>query len=158
MRCGNASQLGTTEHNAHADQYLNSTGYKTWRDSNGNPSTTPPWGTLHALNLSTGEYEWQIPLGNDEARQAKCAPETGQEGKAGPVVAACGLVFVSGTDDKKLRAFDKSTGKLLWQKALPALANATACSYQVNWKQFVALSAGGTPENPAGYLMAFALP
>ena len=153
-----SSQLGTTERNAHADQYLNSTGYKTWKDPSGNPAITPPWGTLHALNLSTGEYEWQIPLGNDEIRQVKGAAETGQEGKAGPIVTAGGLVFISGTDDKKLRAFDKSTGKLLWQTTLPALANATACSYQVNRKQFVALSVGGTSENPSGYLMAFALP
>jgi len=153
-----SSQLGTTERNAHADQYLNSTGYKTWKDPSGNPAITPPWGTLHALNLSTGEYEWQIPLGNDEGRQAKGAPETGQEGKAGPIVTAGGLVFISGTDDKKLRAFNKSTGKLLWHTTLPALANATACSYQVNGKQFVALSVGGTIENPSGYLMAFALP
>ena len=153
-----SSQLGTTERNAHADQYLNSTGYKTWKDPNGNPAITPPWGTLHALNLSTSEYEWQIPLGNDKVRQAKGAPETGQEGKAGPIVTAGGLVFISGTDDKKLRAFDKSSGKLLWQTTLPALANATACSYQVNGKQYVALSVGGTTENPAGYLMAFALP
>jgi quinoprotein glucose dehydrogenase len=153
-----SSQLGTTERNAHADQYLNSTGYKTWKDPSGNPAITPPWGTLHALNLSTGEYEWQIPLGNDEARQAKGAVETGQEGKAGPIVTAGGLVFISGTEDKKLRAFDKSTGKLLWQTTLPALANATACSYQVNGKQFVALSVGGTSENPSGYLMAFTLP
>jgi len=153
-----SSQLGTTGRNAHADQYLNSTGYKTWKDPSGNPAITPPWGTLHALNLSTGEYEWQIPLGNDETRQAKGAPETGQEGKAGPIVTAGGLVFISGTDDKKLRAFDKSTGKLLWQTTLPALANATACSYQVNGKQFVALSVGGTIQNPSGYLMAFALP
>jgi len=153
-----SSQLGTTDRNTHADQYLNSTGYKTWKDPSGNPAIIPPWGTLHALNLSTGEYEWQIPLGNDEARQVKGAAETGQEGKAGPIVTAGGLLFISGTGDKKLRAFEKSSGKLLWQTTLPALANATACTYQVNGKQFVALSVGGTAENPSGYLMAFALP
>ncbi|GLU52880.1 pyrroloquinoline quinone-dependent dehydrogenase [Dyadobacter frigoris] len=157
-KSGQSSQLGTIERNAHADQYLNSTGYKTWKDPGGNPAIQPPWGTLHALNLSTGEYEWQIPLGNDKARQVKGAPETGQEGKAGPIVTAGGLVFISGTDDKKLRAFDKSTGKLLWKTTLPALANATACSYQVKGKQFVALSVGGTSENPSGFIMAFALP
>lgn len=153
-----SSQLGTTERFAKSDQYLNATGYKTWKDPSGNPAIQPPWGTLHALNLSTGEYEWQIPLGNDESRQIKGAPETGQEGKAGPIVTAGGLIFISGTDDKKLRAFDKSTGKLLWQTTLPALANATACTYQAGGKQYVAISVGGTKENPAGYVMAFALP
>lgn len=143
---------------AKADQYLNATGYKTWKDPSGNPAIQPPWGTLHALNLSTGEYEWQIPLGNDESRQIKGAPETGQEGKAGPIVTAGDLVFISGTEEKKLRAFDKSTGKLLWQTTSPALANATACTYQVWGKQYVAISVGGTKENPASYVMAFALP
>ena len=117
----------------------------------------PPWGTLHALNLSTGEYEWQIPLGNDSTRQEKGAPETGQEGKAGPIITAGGLLFISGTDDNKLRALDKATGKLLWQTTLPALANATACTYNVKGKQYVALSVGGTKENPSGFIMAFSL-
>jgi quinoprotein glucose dehydrogenase len=152
------SQLETVERNAGADQYLNITGYKTWKDPRGNPAITPPWGTLSALNLSTGEYAWQIPLGNDEARQEKDGLETGQEGKAGPIVTAGGLIFISGTDDKKLRALDKSTGKLLWETTLPALANATACTYQVKEKQYVAISVGGTTNNPSGYIMAFALP
>ena len=152
------SQLETVDRHARPDQFVNSTGYKTWKDPSGNPAITPPWGTLNALNLATGEYEWQIPLGNDSLRQQKGAPETGQEGKAGPIVTAGGVIFISGTEDKKLRAFDKATGKLLWQTTLPALANATACTYQVNGKQYVALSVGGTTENPSGFIMAFALP
>jgi quinoprotein glucose dehydrogenase len=152
------SQLETVDRQARPDQFVNSTGYKTWKDPSGNPAITPPWGTLSALNLSTGEYDWQIPLGNDSLRQQKGAPETGQEGKAGPIVTAGGVIFISGTEDNKLRALDKATGKLLWQTTLPALANATACTYQVNGKQFVALSVGGTSENPSGFIYAFALP
>jgi quinoprotein glucose dehydrogenase len=152
------SQLETVERHARPDQFVNSTGYKTWKDPSGNPAITPPWGTLNALNLATGEYEWQIPLGNDSLRQQKGTPETGQEGKAGPIVTAGGVIFISGTEDNKLRALDKVTGKLLWQTILPALANATACTYQVNGKQYVALSVGGTSENPSGFIMAFALP
>ncbi|MCW3081481.1 pyrroloquinoline quinone-dependent dehydrogenase [Segetibacter sp.] len=154
---GSVSQLETVERYANTDQYLNVTGYKTWKDPSGNPAIAPPWGTLSALNLSTGEYAWQIPLGNDTARQQKGAPETGQEGKAGPIVTAGGLIFISGTEDKKLRALDKATGKLLWQTTLPALANATACTYQVKGKQYVAISVGGTSQNPSGFIIAFAL-
>ncbi len=153
-----ASQLETVGRNEAPGQFVNSTGYKTWKDPSGNPAILPPWGTLNALNLATGEYEWQIPLGNDSLRQVNGEPETGQEGKAGPVVTAGGLIFISGTEDKKLRAFDKLTGKLLWQYQLPALANATACTYAVKGKQYVALSVGGTKENVSGFIMSFALP
>jgi len=137
--------------------YMNISGYVTWKDPSGNPAIKPPWGTLHALDLSTGEYIWQIPLGNDEKRQGERETVTGQEGKAGPIVTAGGLIFISGSDDKKFRALDKLTGKLLWETTLPALANATACTYSVNGKQFVAISVGGTKENPSGSIMAFAL-
>ncbi len=76
------------------DMYLNTSGYRTWTDPSGNPAIKPPWGMLHALNLSTGEYEWQIPLGNDEQYQKEGAPTTGLEGKAGPIVTAGDLVFI----------------------------------------------------------------
>lgn len=153
-----ASQLATPSRSARDDQYVNSTGYKTWKDPSGNPAISPPWGTLSAIDLATGEYAWQIPLGNDPTRQQAGAPETGQEGKAGPVVTAGGLLFISGTADQQLRAIDKKTGKLLWKTTLPGLANATACTYQAQGKQYVALSVSGDAANPSGYIMAFALP
>jgi quinoprotein glucose dehydrogenase len=96
-----------------ADKYLNLTAYGHFRDPNGNPALKPPWGTLNALDLNSGEYLWQISLGNDIALQEKEAPDTGQEGSAGPIVTAGGLIFIGGTNDKKFRAFDKASGKLL---------------------------------------------
>jgi quinoprotein glucose dehydrogenase len=84
--------------------------------------------------------------------------QTGLEEKAGPIVTAGGLIFIAGAEDKQFRAFEKATGKLLWETTLPAMANATACTYMVKGKQYVALSVGGTKENPSGSTMAFALP
>jgi quinoprotein glucose dehydrogenase len=139
------------------EMYLNTTGYITWKDPSGNPAIRPPWGRLHALDLSTGEYIWQLPLGNDSKRQIKSDPETGAEGKSGPVVTAGGLIFIAGSEDKKLWAFEKATGKLLWQYDLPANANASASTYTANGKQYVAIYVGGTKENPSGSIMAFSL-
>jgi quinoprotein glucose dehydrogenase len=138
-------------------RYMNTTGYATWSDPSGNPAMKAPWNTLSALNLSTGEYEWQIPLGNDEKLQEKGGAITGLLARSGPMVTAGGLVFISGAADKKLWAFDKKTGKMVWETSLPATNNANVCSYMLNGKQYIALSVGGTKENPAGSIMAFAL-
>jgi quinoprotein glucose dehydrogenase len=139
-------------------RYGNITGYRTWSGPSDNPAMKGPWGTLNALNLSTGEYEWQIPLGNDEKLQKAGEPITGLLGRSGPMVTAGGLVFISGAEDKKLWAFDKITGKMVWETSLPAANNANVCSYYIKGKQYIALSVGGTPENPAGSIMTFRLP
>ena len=139
-------------------RYGNITGYRTWSGPGGNPAMKGPWGTLNALNLSTGEYEWQIPLGNDTKLQEEGGPITGLLGRSGPMVTAGGLVFISGAEDKKLWAFDKRTGKMVWETELPAANNANVCSFYANGKQYIALSVGGTKENPSGSVMAFKLP
>jgi quinoprotein glucose dehydrogenase len=139
-------------------RYMNTTAYATWSDPSGNPALKTPWATLSCLNLSTGEYEWQIPIGNDEKLQEKGAPPTGLLARSGPMVTAGGLVFISGAADKKLWAFDKKTGKMVWETTLPGVNNANVCSYFVKGKQYIALSVGGTKVNPSGSIMAFALP
>ena len=138
--------------------YLNVTPYADFTDRDGRPAIKPPWGTLNAINLNTGKYEWKIPVGNDTALQQKDVPVTGLPSMPGPIVTAGGLVFFSGTSDKKFFAFDKSTGKLLWETTLPAAGSSTPCTYMSNGKQYVALSVGGNKENPAGYIIAVALP
>lgn len=137
--------------------YLNMTPFSHWYDAQGKPAIKPPWGTLSAINLNTGEYAWQIPVGNIPELQKDGAAPTGMEGSAGPIVTAGGLVFLGGTRDRKFRAFDKETGELLWEMSLPGVANATPCTYVVDDKQYVAVSVSGNAENPAGWIVAWCL-
>jgi quinoprotein glucose dehydrogenase len=138
--------------------YLNVTAFSHFNDIEGRPAIKPPWGALNAIDLNTGEYRWKVVIGNHPELQEKGAPETGSEGYGGPIVTAGGLVFIGGTHDKKFRAYDKDTGELLWETTLPAVANATPCTYFSDGKQYVAISVAGDKENPAGSIMAFALP
>ena len=120
------------------------TGYKKFLDPDRYPAVAPPWGTLSAINLNTGEYVWKIPLGEYPELAAKGLKNTGTENYGGPIVTEGGLVFIGATNfDKKFRAFDKATGDLLWETTLPFSGNATPITYEVNGKQFVVIAAGG---------------
>ena len=135
-------------------------GYERWRDSAGNPVIKPPWGTFSAIDLNTGEYLWRIPLGTTAEPGTTTARVTGTEQYGGPIVTAGGLVFIAATSDAKFRAFDKLTGKLLWETELPAAGYATPSTYSVRGKQYVVIAAGGgklgTKSGDA--YVAFALP
>jgi quinoprotein glucose dehydrogenase len=142
------------------------TGYHKFLDLEGYPAVAPPWGTLSAINLNTGEYAWKIPLGEYPELAAKGTKttemkNTGTENYGGPVVTAGGLVFIGATNfDKKFRAFDKSTGALLWETTLPFSGNATPATYEVNGRQFVVIGAGGGKDpksKSGGVYVAFAL-
>jgi quinoprotein glucose dehydrogenase len=138
------------------------TGYKKFLDAEGYPAIAPPWGTLNAINLNTGEYMWKIPLGEYPELAATGMKNTGTENYGGPIVTAGGLVFIGATNfDKKFRAFDKATGELLWEFTLPFAGNATPATYEVNGRQFVVIAAGGGKDpksKPGGVYVAFALP
>jgi len=138
------------------------TGYHRFLDPEGYPAIAPPWGTLNAINLNTGEYVWKIPLGEYPELAAKGQKNTGTENYGGPIVTAGGLLFIGATTfDKKFRAFDKSTGELLWDATLPFSGNATPATYEVNGRQFIVIAAGGgkDPKSPSGGMyVAFALP
>ena len=138
------------------------TGYRKFLDPEGYPAVAPPWGTLNAINLNTGEYAWKIPLGEYPELAAKGMKDTGTENYGGPIVTAGGLLFIGATNfDKKFRAFDKATGALLWETTLPFAGNATPATYEVNGRQFVVVAAGGGKDpksRSGGVYVAFALP
>lgn len=119
------------------------TGYNRWLDTNGYPVIKPPWGTLSAINLNTGEFEWQVPLGEIPALTAKGIPPTGVENYGGPLVTASGLVFIGASRDEKFRAFDQRTGRILWETTLPAGGYAAPATYSVGGRQYVVIACGG---------------
>ncbi len=136
-------------------------GYIKLLDPDGYPGVQPPWGTLTAIDLDQGEIAWQIPFGEFPELAAQGLRNTGTENYGGPVVTAGGLVFIGATNhDSKFRAFDKATGRLLWETGLPAGGNATPAVYQAGGRQFVVIAAGGGKSGApsGGSYLAFALP
>lgn len=119
--------------------------YARYWDANHYPCVRPPWGTLNAINLATGEIAWRVPLGFFEDLAARGIPATGTPNLGGSIVTAGGLVFIAGSSDRRFRAFDAHTGKVLWQTALEASGHATPMTYRgkKTGKQFVVIAAGG---------------
>lgn len=136
------------------------TGYNRFLDAEGYPAIKPPWGTLSAIDLNTGDYLWRRPLGEWPELTAAGLPPTGTENYGGPLVTAGDLVFIAATKDEKFRAFARQTGELLWEFQLPAGGYATPSTYAVGGRQYVVIAAGGGKmgtKSGDSYL-AFALP
>lgn len=136
------------------------TGWNRFLDPDGYPAVEPPWGALNALDLNTGDYDWQVRFGEFEELTEQGIPQTGTENYGGPVVTAGGLLFIAATQDEKFRAYDKTTGEVLWETDLPAGGYATPATYEVDGRQYVVIAAGGgkmgTPSGDT--YVAFALP
>ena len=138
------------------------TGYRKFLDPDGYPAINPPWGTLNALDLKTGRYLWRIPLGEYPDLALRGLKNTGSELYGGPIVTAGGVVFIGASVfDRKFRAFDARSGRLLWQTDLPFAGLATPSTYMVDGRQFIVIAASGgrDPQGPTGGIyVAFALP
>jgi mono/diheme cytochrome c family protein len=138
------------------------TGYRKFLDPDGYPAVLPPWGTLNAIDLNSGKYLWKIPFGQYPELVAQGKDDTGSENYGGPILTASGILFIGATIyDHKIRAFDSTTGKLLWEANLPYAGAATPATYMVNGKQYVVIAASGqrNAKGPQGAsYVAFALP
>ena len=112
-------------------------------DHEGYPGIKPPWGLLNCYDLSTGKALWRVPLGELEELTKQGVPKTGSQNLGGASVTAGGLVFVAGTADEKLRAFDVDTGAELWAAKLPFAGTAAPAIYEAGGRQFVVITATG---------------
>jgi len=115
-----------------------------WDPAKQMPCQQPPWASLMAVNANTGDIAWRVPLGINEEMEAKGIHNTGAAGQGGPIVTAGGLVFIAGTVDKRFRAFDSKTGKLLWETKLDSEGHTSPITYQGrNGKQYVLIVSSG---------------
>ena len=122
----------------------------------------PPWGTLYAINVNTGDIAWSTRLGVTDSLP-EAVRNTGRPSIGGPTVTAGGLIFIAATDDSRFRAFETATGKEVWTHKMDVSAHASPMTYRgKDGKQYVAIVATGgsflqSPSGP-GSLLVFALP
>ena len=141
-------------------------------EENGLPVIDPPWTSLTAYDLNTGDIRWKVPLGEVPELAEKGITGTGSHfPKVNPVVTAGGLIF-TGSNDRKIRALDSSTGKTLWEYEAPAAIEGMPAVYESNGREYIVFCAAGRdsartrsiPGKPAsqpsihGSYIAFALP
>jgi quinoprotein glucose dehydrogenase len=139
---------------------------RTLETAEGMPCNAPPWGTLAAVDLASGDVRWEVPFGQvpDEHPLAKEYGDKpiGIPNGGGPLVTASGVVFIAATFDKRFRAFDVETGRVLWQTKLPRSGIATPMTYRAaDGRQMVVIAAGGhgkVGQELGDFVVAYALP
>lgn len=132
-------------------------GYNFYLDSLENPAIKPPFGTMSAINLNTGQIVWQVPLGEYEKFRKQGISNSGSFNRGGGIATAGGLILIGATEDGMFRAFDQRTGRVLWEYQLPGMASSIPSTYSVNNKQYVVVAVSGNEKFKGGYI-AFALP
>jgi quinoprotein glucose dehydrogenase len=112
-------------------------------DPDGYPAIKPPWGYMTAIDMDKGDFAWRVVNGEYTELTARGIPKTGTHSDGGSIATAGGLVFMAGTMDRKIRAFDSLNGEVLWEHQLETAGFATPCTYEVNGKQYVTIATGG---------------
>lgn len=134
-------------------------GYNFYLDNEGYPAIKPPFGTMSAIDLNTGDIKWQVPLGEDPRFKKMGINNSGMFNRGGGIATGGGLLFIGATGDNKFRAFDQRTGSVLWEYQLPGMAVSIPATYAVGSKQYVVVSVNGNNETgfKGGYI-SFSLP
>jgi quinoprotein glucose dehydrogenase len=126
--------------------------------SNGLPVMSPPWASLVAYDLNEGVIKWRVPLGIVRALAEKGITNTGNSVRAyrnGIVATAGGLIFVGTHGDGYVRAFDKDTGKILWEYDVNANPEGIPAVYEANGRQYVAFCASSYARLEPGIISTF---
>ncbi len=128
-------------------------------DQEGYPGIKPPWGYLSAIDLDKGDFNWRVVTGEFEELTKRGVPRTGTPHHGGAIATAGGLVFMAGTFDKKIRAYNSDSGEVVWEHTLNAAGFATPATYEADGKQFIVIAAGGGKgdSNSGDEFVAFAL-
>ena len=136
------------------------TGYNKWRDKHGYPAVKPPWGTLNAIDLNTGEYLWRKPFGIYPELVEAGYGITGTENYGGPVATAGGVLFIAATSDEYFRVYSQADGRELFSYKLPAAGYATPATFEIDGRQYVVIACGGgkLDTKSGDAYVAFALP
>ena len=148
-------------------EYVRTAAYGTyarfWNREKYIPCQNPPFGELIAVDLASGDIAWRSPLGRIEALEAIGVHNTGAPNLGGSIATAGDVVFIGATNDRRFRAFDSKTGKLLWEATLEASGHTSPITYTGrDGRQYVTLMAEGGGDFLGGglsnTLVAFALP
>jgi quinoprotein glucose dehydrogenase len=116
-----------------------------WYTSNGLPAVGPPWTQLVAYDLNDGTIKWRVPDGSAPGLAERGVMNTGTvRPRNGPVVTAGGLVFVANSQDRMIRAFDKTSGRVLWEHELEANPEGIPAVYEVAGREYIAFAAGAS--------------
>jgi glucose dehydrogenase/precorrin-6B methylase 2 len=137
--------------------------YARFWDSARLPCQQPPWGQLHAVDLASGTIAWQVPFGDAPQLESRGIAGTGTPNLGGAIVTSTGLVIIAGTNDRRIRAFDAASGRVLWRETLDASGHATPVAYRSprSGREFIVIAAGGGGRfstTVSDTVIAFALP